>query len=63
MTEPSGKDGTMRIGLTSIYVDDQDQAEQFHVSPTRGSRADLHVWAIMRFRVGCQPDTRVSDLN
>jgi catechol 2,3-dioxygenase-like lactoylglutathione lyase family enzyme len=27
--EGPGKDGTMRIGLTSIYVDDQDQAEQF----------------------------------
>jgi predicted enzyme related to lactoylglutathione lyase len=28
--EPPRKDGTMRIGLTSIYVDDQDQAEQFY---------------------------------
>ena len=25
-----GRAGTMRIGLTSIYVDDQDQAEQFY---------------------------------
>jgi predicted enzyme related to lactoylglutathione lyase len=25
-----GRTGTMRIGLTSIYVDDQDQAEQFY---------------------------------
>ena len=24
------RDGTMRIGLTSIYVDDQDQAERFY---------------------------------
>jgi predicted enzyme related to lactoylglutathione lyase len=24
------KDGTMRIGLTSIYVDDQDHAEEFY---------------------------------
>jgi catechol 2,3-dioxygenase-like lactoylglutathione lyase family enzyme len=30
LTEQPRKDGTMRIGLTSIYVDDQDQAEQFY---------------------------------
>src|SRR4030095_9063613 len=32
-TAPAGgenKEGTMRIGLTSIFVDDQDQAEEFY---------------------------------
>jgi hypothetical protein len=30
MTNDPGGVGTMRIGLTSIFVDDQDQAEQFY---------------------------------
>jgi catechol 2,3-dioxygenase-like lactoylglutathione lyase family enzyme len=30
MTERPRKDGTMRIGLTSIFVDDQDRAERFY---------------------------------
>src|SRR5215203_5715147 len=30
MIQRPRKDRTMRIGLTSIYVDDQDQAEQFY---------------------------------
>jgi predicted enzyme related to lactoylglutathione lyase len=34
-TAPSGgedREGTMRIGLTSMYVNDQDQAEQFYTA-------------------------------
>jgi hypothetical protein len=30
--------GTMRIGLTSVYVDDQDQAERFYTE-ILGSRS------------------------
>jgi catechol 2,3-dioxygenase-like lactoylglutathione lyase family enzyme len=30
LIERPRKDRTMRIGLTSIYVDDQDQAERFY---------------------------------
>jgi hypothetical protein len=30
MTNDPGGVGTMRIGLTSIFVDDEDQAEQFY---------------------------------
>jgi catechol 2,3-dioxygenase-like lactoylglutathione lyase family enzyme len=30
MTKRPRKDGTMRIGITGIFVDDQDQAERFY---------------------------------